>query len=95
MFCGDFITVLHWVKMENKRMGIYQRTRVAQIRHGTPLENQFHVGTKFNVADISTMPDPLGVPDVGPTSSWQTGLPWMQWDLDKAVGVDEGTLTPE
>ena len=43
------------VLSEKKRLGLWHRTRVVQVRRGTPLGNLFHVRTNLNVADLEEM----------------------------------------
>ena len=90
---GDAQITLYWVLSEKKRLGLWHRTRAAQIRRGTPIENIYHIKSVANVADGPTRPDKLKIEtDLGPGSVWETGLPWMKLDLDDLVS--DGLLTP-
>ena len=57
IIAGDAQIPLFWVLSEKKRLGLWHRTRVVQVRRGTPLGNLFHVRTNLNVADGPTRPD--------------------------------------
>ena len=92
LLAGDAQIPLFWTLSDKKRLGLWHRTRSVQIRRGTPLENLYHVRTEMNIADGPTRPDKLGIDDIGPGSTWETGLPWMTRDLDEIVA--DGILTP-
>ena len=92
LLAGDAMIPLHWVISEKKRLCLWHRTRSVQVRRGTPLENLFHVQTSYNVADGPTRPAKLSTNDIGPGSTWETGLPWMTLDLKEIL--DKKILTP-
>eukprot|EP00092_Neocalanus_flemingeri_P018101 GFUD01019591.1.p1 GENE.GFUD01019591.1~~GFUD01019591.1.p1 ORF type:complete len:2548 (-),score=673.50 GFUD01019591.1:927-8570(-) len=92
LLAGDAQIPLFWVLSEKKRLGLWHRTRAAQVRRGTPLENIYHVRTEENVADGPTRPDKLKLSDLGPGSVWETGLPWMAKDMEEILA--DGELTP-
>ena len=93
LLVGDAQIPLFWALSDRKRLGLWHRSRAAQIRRGTPLENLFHIGTEFNIADVATRPDKLDLRTaLGPGSIWEQGLPWMSKDLETLV--QEGILTP-
>ena len=89
---GDSVISLCWVTAENKRLSMFHRNRVIQIRRGTELNHLFHVVSNQNPADIGTRPSKVTMQDVGPDSKWEKGLSWMQGDMEKAVS--EGHLKP-
>lgn len=89
---GDARIPLFWTLSDRSRLGLWHRTRCAQIRRGTPTENMYHVSTSANVADIPTRPNKCTINDVGPDSKWETGRPWMRKEISALV--EEGTLTP-
>ena len=92
ILAGDAQIPLFWILSDKKRLGLWHRTRSVQVRRGTPLQNIYHVQTAHNVADIPTRPGKLDTSDVGPGSSWETGSPWMECDIEEAV--QQGILTP-
>ena len=49
------------------------------------------MATDFNPADIGTRPHLVKITDVGPNSTWEKGLPWMNGEIDDAV--EKGILT--
>ena len=89
---GDSLIALCWVIGEHRRLSIYHRNRVIQIRRGTALEEIYHVTSSQNPADIGTRPDKVTVYDVGPNSKWEHGEDWMHGDIEDAV--DQGILRP-
>ena len=54
---GDSEIALHWNISDTRKLGIWHRNRVIQIRRGTELDNLYHVGTDHNVADVGTRAD--------------------------------------
>ena len=54
---GDSRIALCWTTSENKRLGIFHRSRVLQIKRGTQLDKLMHVRSEFNPCDIGTRPD--------------------------------------
>ena len=92
ILAGDAQIPLFWILSDKKRLGLWHRTRSVQVRRGTPLKNIFHIQTSHNVADIPTRPDKLTSTDLGPGSAWETGLPWMEHEIDNVV--QQGILTP-
>ena len=92
ILAGDAQIALFWVLSEKNRLGLWHRTRSVQIRRGTPLDNIYHVTTTANVADIPTRPDRLTLDDLGPSSEWENGRPWMSEEVSDLI--KDGTLTP-
>ena len=88
MICGDSVITICWVTSENKRLSLFHRNRVVQIRFHTELDKIFHLRTEHNPADIGTRPDSVKDTDVGPDSPWETGLEWMRNDLEDAFEAD-------
>ena len=89
---GDSEIALHWNISDTRKLGMWHRNRVIQIRRGTELQNLYHVGTDYNVADVGTRADKVCIEDVGPNSRYENGDPWMRLELDQAV--QQGYLKP-
>ena len=89
---GDSTIALCWVSSEKKRLSLFHRNRCVQIRRGTDLEIMYHVGSECNPSDVGTRPEAVKDTDVGPSSKWEKGLPWMRGEISDAV--DKGILTP-
>ena len=86
---GDSIIALCWIMSENKRLSIFHRNRVVQIRMHTDLDKLYHVRTAFNPADLGTRPSQVREDSVGPTSDWENGLEWMRTlSIDEAIRQD-------
>ena len=92
ILAGDAQIPLFWTLTDKKRLGLWHRTRAAQIRRGTEMENLFHVKTSFNVADGPTRPKENVQSLVGPGTEWECGLPWMTKDISQAI--EDKILTP-
>ena len=90
--CCDSTIALHWVKSDKLKLSLFHRNRVVQVRRTTKLDNVYHVVTDQNLADLPTRPDKVSLSDVGPLSSWHTGLDWMKLDLTQAI--EDKILTP-
>ena len=80
------------MKSDKLKLSLFHRNRVVQVRRTTKLDNVYHVVTDQNLADLPTRPDKVSLSDVGPLSSWHTGLDWMKLDLTQAV--EDKILTP-
>ena len=78
---GDSRIALCWTTSESKRLSIFHRARVLQIRRGTSIDKLFHVRTDHNQCDIGTRPEKLNIASVGPDSTWERGGAWMNFDL--------------
>ena len=89
---SDSIISLCWITSENKRLSLYHRNRVVQIRFHTEIEKLFHVRTDFNPADIGTRPEKVRTDDVGPDSIWEKGHAWMRGCMEEAL--DRGIIAP-
>ena len=85
---GDSVIALCWTTSENRRLGIFHRTRVLQIKRGTPLDQLYHVRTDHNPCDTGTRPEKVTFDSVGPESRWERGADWMRDNLEKAVAED-------
>ena len=85
ILAGGSEIALHWTISDSRKLGMWHRNRVIQIRRGTDLPNLFYVGTEHNVADVGTRADKITLDDVGPESSYEVGDPWMKLDLVEAV----------
>ena len=88
MLCGDSVIAICWVTSEKKRLSLFHRNRVVQIRFHTEMDKIFHLRTEHNPADIGTRPDNVKETDVGPESPWERGLEWMRHDLEDAFEAD-------
>ena len=58
----------------------------------TDVAKLYHVRSEFNPSDIGSRPDKIKLSDVGPESSWEKGLPWMEKALETAI--DEDIIKP-
>ena len=85
---SDSVISICWVTSEKKRLSLFHRNRVVQIRLHTDLEKIFHVRTDFNPADIGTRPDKVKEDDVGPNSIWEKGHDWMHNEFEEALKDD-------
>ena len=81
--CSDSVISICWITSENKRLSLYHRNRVVQVRFHTELERIYHVKTDHNPADIGTRPDKVKEEDVGPESIWENGHDWMKGDIEE------------
>ena len=75
-----------------KRLYLYHRNRTVQIRRGYNIENFYHVISEENPADCGTRPSNVKLDHVGPNSSWERGLEWMNGEIEDAVSA--GIITP-
>ena len=89
---NDSTISLCWTKNDRKRLSLYHRNRVVQIKRGTELSQLYHVKSEFNPGDCGTRPELVTNSDVGPGSKWENGLPWMRRSISEAI--DSGILTP-
>ena len=89
---SDSVISLCWVTNEEKRLSIFHRNRVNQIKLNTDVTKLMHVRSEFNPGDRGTKPDKVLDDDVGPDSIWERGLPWMRESLEKAI--DEDIIKP-
>ena len=71
---GVSVIAICWVTSEKKRLSLFHRNRVVQIRLHTDLEKFGHVRTDYNQSDIGTRPEKVKENDVGPNSVWEKGL---------------------
>ena len=90
--CSDSVISICWITSENKKLSLYHRNRVVQVRFHTELDKIYHVKTEDNPADIGTRPDKVKDDDVGPESTWENGHDWMQEDIKAAIKAQ--VLTP-
>ena len=89
---SDSMISLCWITSENKRLSLYHRNRVVQIRFHTDIDKLFHLRTDFNPADIGTRPEKVRVGDIGPESVWEKGYDWMRESMEDAL--EKGIITP-
>ena len=85
---SDSVIAICWTTTEDKRLSLFHRNRVLQIRMHTDIEKIYHVRTDFNPADIGTRPSKVRDDDVGPQSIWETGFDWMHSEFDEAIKND-------
>ena len=89
---GDSQIALCWVIGEHRKLSMYHRNRVIQIRRGTELDQLYHVISNQNPADVGTRPCKVSIDDVGPNSRWENGQDWMHGEIEEAV--QQGILKP-
>ena len=85
LIVGDSRIALAWVTTETKRLSMFHRNRVIAIRRNTELNQLYHVISSGNPADVGTRPSKVKFEDVGPNSSWENGLEWMNKDLQESI----------
>ena len=83
--CSDSVISICWITSENKKLSLYHRNRVVQVRFHTDLDKIFHVKTDFNPSDIGTRPSKVKDDDIGPESIWENGYDLIRGDLEGAV----------
>ena len=81
----DSVIALCWITTENKRLSLFHRNRVNQVRMNLDLENLYWVNTLYNPADVATRSGKVQDSSVGPDSIWEKGYPWMTGSLDDAI----------
>ena len=89
---SDSTIALCWVVSEKKKLSLFHRNRVVQIRRVTDIEKIYHCRSEYNPCDLGTRTSKVSASDVGPHSTWELGLPWMTESVESAVEV--GILTP-
>ena len=89
---SDSTIALCWISSTNKRLGLFQRNRVNQVKMNMPMDRLLWVETSSNPADTGSRSDKTQMEDVGPGSVWEVGKPWMTGSIEKAV--NEGILKP-
>ena len=85
---GDSVISICWVTSENKRMSIFHRNRVNQVKRHTDISKLLHVKSAQNPSDIGSRPAKVRNSDMGPDSYWENGLPWMSQSVDSAINSD-------
>ena len=70
---NDSTISLCWVKNDRKRLLIYYRNRVVQIKRGKKLVQMYHVISEENHSDCGTRPELVSEKDIGPGSKWENG----------------------
>ena len=89
---GDSVIALCWISSDKKRLSLFHRNRVIQIRRVSELDRMYHVKSEHNPADVGTRPDHVTLEDVQPDSKWSSGAEWMKYDLE--IAVQNGTVKP-
>ena len=92
LLLSDSVISLCWVTTEHKRLSLWHRNRVNQVRFNTPLEKLHWVSTLSNPSDCGTRSDKITEDCVGPHSVWETGPEWMTGSVKDAL--DSGILKP-
>ena len=90
IIAGDSEIALKWTTFDSRKLGMWVRNRIVQVRRGTDLEDLYYVGTDYNVADVGTRPEKISITDVGPDSRYENGDDWMK--LDTSDAVEQGYL---
>ena len=92
ILAGDSEVALKWTTYDSRKLGMWVRNRIIQIRRGTELSDLYHVRTEHNVADIGTRADKVTIEDIGPDSRYENGDEWMKLDIEDAV--EQGFIRP-
>ena len=85
IIAGDSEIALKWTTYDSRKLGMWVRNRIIQIRRGTELSELYHVGSEHNVADVGTRADKVTIGDVGPDSRYENGDEWMRMEMEEAV----------
>ena len=85
---SDSVITLCWITSEKKRLSLYHRNRVIQVRLNTDVEKLMFVRTTHNPADVGTRSEKVNDDSVGPQSVWERGCPWMEDSIEAAVKMD-------
>ena len=83
--CSDSVISICWITSENKKLSLYHRNRVVQVRFHTDLDKIYHVKTDHNPSDVGTRPSKVKDEDVGPGSIWENGHDWMKGEIEETV----------
>ena len=91
----DSTIVLYWLSQDQRPLQTGVRNAVIEIRRLSDPSSWYHVESENNVADIGTRSD-LPV-DLSLTSEWQTGKPWMRWEVEEMPirTIEQITLSSE
>ena len=89
---SDSVIALCWLTAENKRLSLWHRNRVNQVKFNSDISKLYHVTTSQNPADTGSRPEKTQLNLVGPGSVWEVGMPWMTRSVEAAI--DEGILRP-
>ena len=92
ILAGDSEIALKWTTFDSRKLGMWVRNRIIQIRRGTDFDNLYYVGTDFNAADIGTRPERVSLKDIGPDSRFENGDSWMRLDINEAI--QQGYVRP-
>ena len=94
-FVSDSTIVLYWMAHDSRPLQTAVRNAVIEIRRLSRIDRWFHVSSEDNVADLGTRY--LDVAEVGPTSEWVLGRPWMSWPEDRFPlrSIDQVALDAE
>ena len=87
IFSDSAISVC-WLINDAKRLSIFHRNRVNQFRLNCDTTKLFFLRGEFNPSDNGTRSDKVTEDCVGPDSSWQNGVDWMNQPLEKALDAD-------
>ena len=89
---SDSTIALCWITSINKRLSLFHRNRVNQVKMNMEMERLFWVDTDSNPADTGSRPEKTQENNVGPGSVWEVGKEWMSGSIEKAV--KSGVLKP-
>lgn len=76
LFVTDSTVCLHWINQDDRPLQTAVRNAVIELRRFSNPADWYHVESAENVADLATRP--AAVADIGPSSDWQNGRPWMR-----------------
>ena len=85
ILASDSEIALHLIVSDSRKLGMWHRNRVIQIRRNVDLDDLFYVGTDHNVSDIGTRADKVSIDDIGPESRYENGDPWMRMEVKDAT----------
>ena len=81
----DSVIALCWITSENKRLSLFHRNRVNQVRMNMDIDCLYWVDSLQNPADVATRSGKIQETSVGPDSVWERGYPWMTGSLNEAM----------
>ena len=88
MLVSDSIITLCWVTSDTKKLSLFHRNRVNQIRMHSSVNKLFFVRTSHNPADVCTRAEKVDEESVGPDSIWEKGHEWMTGTVQDAINAD-------
>ena len=88
----DSTIAMCWCHNTSKKLRMFTLYRVADIRRYIKLTTDltddeplplYHIDGKLNIADMLTKNHEISPKDIGASSQWQNGLPWMRLPFDQ------------